>query len=237
MWLIITGLYRWGAEKNRAEHFSVDPRPWCLFTRFSPCQYEKAPFTGKQHALAALLQMTHILKARLFECPDMWHRRQAPRTQCDTPWVKERPVFRGFVSSVCPAPDRLGWTGKAVVREGCFKAGNCIRWSERWDAIKGKGWMKNRGREDQGEERGTGWLLTPSCVSGGQPCLVPNPPPHPPLPLTYSAFSLPSLPPLASDFPKTLLRGRAVTITPFRSIQTFSERGSHRRREIKWEGD
>lgn len=83
---------------------------------------------------------------------------------------------------------------------------------------------KRSRRAHQGGERGTGPLLTLSWVSGGQPCLVPTPPSlqPPPLPLTYSAFSLLSLPPLASDFPKTLLRGRAVTITPFRSIQTCS---------------
>lgn len=71
MGLIITSLCRWGAEENTAQRFSVAPGPWGLFTRFSPCQYEKAPFTGKQHTLVPLLQMTHILKPRLFECPDM----------------------------------------------------------------------------------------------------------------------------------------------------------------------
>lgn len=28
--------------------------------------------------------MTHILKPRLFECRDMWHRYEAPQTQRDT---------------------------------------------------------------------------------------------------------------------------------------------------------
>lgn len=75
---IITGLYRWGTEKNKPEHFSVAPRRWCLFTRFSPCQCEKVLFTGKQHTLVALLQMTHILKPRCFECDDMRHHHGAP---------------------------------------------------------------------------------------------------------------------------------------------------------------
>lgn len=137
---IITSLYRWGAEKNTADRFSVAPGPWCLFTRFSPCQCEKAPFTGKQHTLVTLLQMTHILKPWLFECPR--HVTPPPSASNATRHLpgEGEACIRGVLSPLyAPAPDRLGWTGKAVVQGVGFKAGNCIRWSKRWAATKRKG--------------------------------------------------------------------------------------------------
>lgn len=44
--------------------------------------------------------MTHILKARLFECYDMRHHHEAPQMQRDTSRVNESPRFGGFVSPV-----------------------------------------------------------------------------------------------------------------------------------------
>ena len=99
-----------------AEHFSVAPGRWCLFTRFSPCQCEKAPFIGKQHTLVPLLQMTHILKPRLFECRDMRHRYEAPQTQRDTSWVNERPRSGGFVSLSPLSPPLADQKRKKQVR-------------------------------------------------------------------------------------------------------------------------
>lgn len=48
--------------------------------------------------------MTHILKARLFECRDMRHRHEAPQMQHDTSWVNESPRFGGFVFSRVHTP-------------------------------------------------------------------------------------------------------------------------------------
>lgn len=48
--------------------------------------------------------MTHILKARLFECYDMRHHHEAPQMQRDTSRVNESPRFGGFVSPVHQQP-------------------------------------------------------------------------------------------------------------------------------------
>lgn len=96
--------------------------------------------------------MTHILKARLFECTDMRHRRQAPRTQRDThrPPTSmskgEGPVFRSFLSPLsAPAPDRLGWTGKGGGEGGSFQKRGW-GWGEEREMgcykRKKKGWVK-----------------------------------------------------------------------------------------------
>lgn len=161
--------------------------------------------------------MTHILKPGLFECHDMWHHREAPRTQCDTSWVNESPKFRGFVQA--------GWTGNMgrVWLRGRKEWGGSIEskkptsWG--WDILKGRAchkrvWgLKPESGDTEVENKGQAWVWLLKARRGfleGSHALLFKRTFPPFSPSLCSAFSLSSLSLLASDFPKTL-RGRRPT--------------------------
>lgn len=179
---IIAGLYRWGTEKNTAEHFSVAPRPWCLFTRFSPCQCEKALFIGKQHTLVALLQMTHILKPRCFECEDMRHRHGAPSNAMRHLLGKgEAYIWRFCLWCTAPSPLKQQIMGQVERTKGKgFKSEKLKTEWWRWGWSTGNcrskktkcGRIRRRMNTEKGTEFNPGYFWRCIRLSGGPPCLV-----------------------------------------------------------------
>lgn len=181
--------------------------------------------------------MTHILKPRLFECHDMWHRHEAPQTQCDTSWVNERPRLWGFVSPVAtptPQPLHLYWTRRERNRLGWRGPGwegrkRRRRVDSTWEIVdsglemgcsagnrlsKKTVWENERNKDweqiDRGRERGTGrsWdWLLTLDLALWRAAMPCCSKELSPLALSLSAFSLLPLPLLTSDFPKRL-RGR-----------------------------
>lgn len=176
--------------------------------------------------------MTHILKPGLFECHDMWHHHEAPRMQCNTSWVNERPKFRGFVQA--------GWTGNMgrVWLRGRKEGGGSIEskkptsWG--WDILKGRGchkrvWgLKPESGDTEVENKGQAWVESDSwrrdtvLWRAAMPCCSKELSPF----LSVSLLCLfpffsPSARVRLSKDAERQTADRAVTITPFRSIQTF----------------